>query len=76
MTIGLFDRRLNRDLVPATQPQIRSEIGVFGLGASLQIQSGSSNASPTATQAAEQRLPARIPKMDPEKPAIPRGVGG
>jgi hypothetical protein len=30
----------------------------------------------TATQAAEQRLPARIPKIDPEKLANSRGVGG
>jgi hypothetical protein len=41
-----------------------------------QNQSGSSCLSRSATQAAKQRLPAWIPKMDPKKLANSRGVGG
>ena len=76
MSIGLFERGLNRDLAPASQTQIRPEIGVFGLGASFQNQSGSSCLSPSATQALGAETSRADPRMNPEKLAKSRGVGG
>jgi hypothetical protein len=40
------------------------------------LETGCPTTRSAATQAAKQKLPAWIPRMDPEKLAIPRGVGG